>query len=375
MRLEASDITLGLSESFQVKSLEAKPKKLPKWQFVGENNGKFDFEEFGITVRRNSQGLVEAVTTSADVSSDFFKRMEYEVEAGRKEVPILYDGIYEIMVDPNLPEVIEVDKLGPAGVTFNEIPEGGQVDFASITSTGYTLKQKHYGVGLSYTEDMFRYNQTWLFPGLERDFGAAYNALLNHVHLYPIINYSYDSSNTTDGSSLTTFRADDPLPKKYRLALQQAIADGFDDDDNPKYGPYWILCSTRDAMIMSQGLNSMNVIFNDANTSTSAATIPLIGVGTIAGIIAYNGWAGNMGKENKSYTGVSDGTAYLISTRQSRYDWQSKFNHDLRRQSDGGDITRFIVENVVWDVRFGVFANPARSAQKITLPTSASGAT
>jgi hypothetical protein len=290
---------VGVSENFKLVSEATMRRELPVAQF----KDGFDFRKF-MEFNHDEQGRpIGEFLSTADISKQFFTRQEYEVEAGRQEVPLLYTGIYDVMTDANLPKTVEINTLGPVGVVFEDIKEGGEVQFASINATDKSISMVHTGVGLEYTEDMFIYNQTWLFPGLERDFGAAWNAKQNHVHLNPILTASYTNS-TTDGTSLTSFHVVDDLAIKYLRTLEQAIADSVNDQDNPRFGPYVLVTSTIDAMIAARAL--LRVPQQGISQQVPQAALG-DAIGVIDQVVAYNGWAGSRGKKAVSYTGVSAG--------------------------------------------------------------------
>lgn len=361
----AHNIQIGVSENFKFVSDATLKKNKPVAQFKEgfrfENHMRFD--------RDNEGRPIGEFLSTADISNQFFTRQEYEVEAGRQEVPLLYEGIYDVMVDANLPKTVEINTLGPAGVVFEEIAEGGEVKFASISGTNKSLSMRHHAVGLEYTEDMFIYNQTWLFPGLERDFGNAYNALQNNIHLLPILNGTY-TSQTTDGTALTTFKVADDLAIKYLRTLEEAIRASVEDQANPRHGPYVLVTSTIDAMIASRAL--LRVPQQGTSLQIPAGQLG-DAIGVIDQVVAYNGWSGSRGKKAVSYRGVTSGTGYLVHIGHKRFDFQSKWKHSLRRQMTGPNLKRFILDAIIWDARFGVYAAPDRAVQKITWPTSASG--
>ena len=353
------------AKQFEFVSEAELKKSPPKAQF----KEGFDFKKV-LRIDNSGEKPVAEFLSTGNISNKFFERQEYEVEAGRKEVPLLYEGIYDIMTDANFPKSVEINTLGAAGVIFEEITEGGEVKFASVGSTNKTIAMKHRAVGLEYTEDMFIYNQTWLFPGLERDFGNAYNAMLNHVHLAPIITATL-TGQTTDGTALTSFRADEDIAIKYLRTVEAAIGASVDDEDNPRYGPYVLLCNTVDAMIAARAL--LRVQQEGISKQIPSGALG-DAIGTVQQLIAYNGWSGNRGKKKISYAGVPSGTAFLVHIGDKRFDFHSKWKHQLRRQNAGMDIKRFILDAIIWDARFGTYAAPTRAVQKITWPGSGDGA-
>jgi hypothetical protein len=363
--LQNTPIQIGVSERFQFISESTLRNERPVAQF----REGFNFNNF-MEFSRDEQGRpIGEFLSTGDISNQFFTRQEYEVEAGRQEVPLLYTGIYDVMTDANLPKTVEINTLGPSGVVCEDSTEGGEVKFASISATDKSIRMSHQAVGLEYTEDMFIYNQTWLFPGLERDFGSAWNAKQNHIHMTPILAADYTNT-TTDGTTLTTFHRADQLEIKYLRTLERAIADSVNDQTNPRHGPYVLVTSTIDAMIAARAL--LRVPQQGVSLQTPAGQLG-DAIGVIDQVVAYNGWSGSRGKKAVSYSGISAGTAYLVHIGHKRLDFQSKWKHQLRRQMTGPNLKRFILESIIWDARFGIYAAPSRAVQKITWPANDDG--
>lgn len=301
---------------------------------------------------------------TGDFAKQFYERQRYEVEAGRDDEPLLYPAIYQVTTDSSLPRVVSIYTLGPAGVVFEEIQEGGEVKFASVGEGDKSVTMKHYGVGLEYTEDLFIYNELWRLPNIERQFGVAHNALLNHIHMHPILTHSYKVANKTDGTALTTFAATVSMAEKYLRTVETAISAATTDKTNPRRGPYALVVSGADVFTAERALNRVPQQGFDLQSSA---------LGRIQAVVAYDGWTGTRGKKQTTYDGVTSGTAYLVDLGNRMYDFQSFFKQPLRQQRGDGDLTRFIIEQVVWDTRFGVFADPDRAVHEITWPTAASG--
>jgi hypothetical protein len=325
-------------------------------------------ENFDITryVRRgNQQGAVAEFIGSDNFAQQFYERQRYEVEAGRDEEPILYPALYAVTTDPNLPRSVLINTLGPAGVIFEEITEGGEVKFATVGEGEKSVTMRHYAVGLQYTEDIFIYNELFRLSNIERQFGIAHNALLNHIHMAPVLSQSYTGNNATDGTALTTFKATADMPEKYMRTFEAAITASVMDKKNPRRGPYLLLCSSADLWTLERALGRVPQQGFDAQSSAR---------NRIRTIVAYDGWTGTRGKKSVSYDGVAAGETYLIDLANRTMDFQSFFKQPLRVQQGDGDASRFIMAETIFDSRFGVFADPLRSVHKITLPVAASGA-
>lgn len=329
-----------------------------------------------VALRREGKNTVAEFIGTGDFATQFFERQRYEVDAGRDMEPLLFaDTIYDVMSDPNLPRTVPINVLGPAGVVFTLIQEGGELKFASVGESSKSVTLARYAAGISYGEDLFEFNELFRLSSLERQFGVAHNALLNHLHAYPILNASYGTRNTTDATSAGSFSgsafpfmATDPLPLKYLRAFEQAIIDSKTDKTNPRPGPYALVVSSSDVFTAERALNRVDQQGYDMQSSA---------IGRIQTIIEYDGWTGVRGLKETSYSGVSAGKAYLVNVGYRGQDTHGLKHYEKRaltRRRQDGDKTRFIVEDVVWDTLFGVYADPTKEVQEITLPTTATGA-
>ncbi len=299
--------------------------------------------------------VVEFVGTG-DFSAQWFERQRYEVSAGRDSEPLLYTPIYNEVSDPSLPRNVSIYKLGPAGVIFDEVTDGGEVKFITVGQSSFTVPIKHYAVGLEYSKDLVVYNELWNLPIIERQAGAAFNALKNHIHLTPFLSASYGSANQTAASAVGS-----TLAEKYLRTIEDAVTNASLDTDNPRRGPYALLVSSANLFTMERAL---------LRVPQEGLAIQSSAIGRIQQIIAYDGWSGTRGKKTVSYSGVTAGKAYLINLGFKEQDHQSYEKQPLETTSADGDLSRFILENAVLDSYFGVYCNPLASTEEVTLPTS-----
>ncbi len=278
------------------------------------------------------------------------------MSAGYDAEPLLYPPIYNEISDPSLPRNVSIYKLGPAGVIFDEVTEGGEVKFITVGQSNFTVPIRHYAVGLEYSKDLVVYNELWNLPIIERQAGAAFNALKNHVHLSPFLDASYGAANQTAAASDGA-----TLAENYLRTVENAVTNAMTDSTNPRRGPYALLVSSANLFTMERAL---------LRVPQEGLAIQSSAVGRVQNIIAYDGWSGTRGKKTVSYSGVTAGKAYLINLGFKEQDHQSYEKQPLESQSGNGDLSRFILENAVLDSYFGVYANPLASTEEITLPTS-----
>lgn len=315
---------------------------------------KFDIRDH-IREMEGRQHVYEFIGND-DFGTEWVTRQRYEVDSGRDMEPILYLPLYNPIRDSNLPKTINIYSLGPAGVVLEDIEEGGEVKFATVTSSSKTVTMVHSGVGLEYNKDLFIYNELWGVPIVERQVGIAYNARMNHAHLYPFIAYSYAAANQTAASSTGS-----TLVEKYLRTIEDAITNSKADTTNPRRGPYVLLISSSQEFMVERALQRVPQV---------GVTLQSSAISAIRDVIVYDGWTGTRGKKATTYSGVSSGTAYLIDLAYRDRYLQSFIKQDLQAAMGNPDVSRFIREQVVWDTYFGVYSSPIAVAEEITWPTS-----
>lgn len=290
-----------------------------------------------------------------DFGPEWYERVTYEVDAGRQQVPLVYEPFYDIVEDSNLPETQTVKNWGPGGFIFEELFEGSEVKFGQITSSEASVSQRSFGVGIEYSKKLVMFNQLWQVARMERAVGEAHNALLNHLHLSPILNYTYTSPNQTaavTGGVTTT--------EDWFLTIESAIVNSQSDTTNPRNGPYLLLTHPAQGFLLQRALTRVpqEGFQQDSNMADF-----------ITAIVGYNGWSGVRGKKTVTYPGVTLGKGYLVNTAYQNEDFLSLVKQALEQAQGNADVSRFILDQIVWDVWLGVYANPARAVEEITFPS------
>lgn len=331
---------------------ESLAKKAPRRKFPKD----FRFSDYVREISGQKGVLAEFIGTG-DFNQAFIQRQRYEVDAGRDEEPILYRTIYDVVEDENLPKIVPIYKLGPGAFVFEEVLEGGEVKFGTVQQSKDSVSIRHWASGYEYSEDLIAYNLTWQFSFLERAFGNAHNALLNHLHFYPILNATYPARNKTAASSTGTL-----LEEKYARTIEDAITNSKTDTTNPRRGPYDLAIAGGDMFTVERALKLR--IQDGANPNG----VP--GASYIDNVIVYDGWTGTRGNKSTTYSGVTTGKAYLVSKQYQMEDFASFVKQVLQEKRGDGDLSRFIMEQVRYDSRLGVLANPLRAVEEITWPTS-----
>jgi len=314
-------------------------------------------EHIKMSGNRNSEGtpILEFVGTG-DFPAAHFIRQRYEVFAGREEEPEIWRDIYTDIPMPDAPKNVSVLEMGPGGVVVDEVLEGGEVKFASVLSSNFTIPMKRYAFGLEYSEDVLIYNQVNFMPLIERAAGRAFSAKMNAIHIDPIINFVYPATNSVAASADGT-----GVIEKTIRTLEDAIVEAETDTANPRYGPYVLLVGSGSRFRIERALSRVP----QQNFENQSGAIDMI-----SKVIVYKGWTGKRGAKVTTYAGVPANTAFLISLANRDSDFQSILKSDLHTDEGNADVSRFIKDQTVWSLIRGVYANPLRAVQKIALPAS-----
>lgn len=292
-----------------------------------------------------SKPIGEMLTSEA-ARKELLKKIVLDVELGREQVPVLYTPIYERIQDPNLPKLVEAKWAQYGAVIFTEHLEGEEVKFGSLQAEqGPTVTILGYAAGFEYTKEIEIFNQTFNLELLNRAFGEAHNALLNHLHLNPILSFNYPASNKTAYQGAV----DDPTWLRVYKTLVKALADAA----VAKRPATVLLAASANRPDIEQALRGGQV---------NGTTYPP--VSGINDIIYYDGWSTQVGKKTFTYPGVTAGKAYLIRPKRG---FKELVKQDLQINATMGDITRLVESQIVGDFWRGVYAAVGENVQEVSL--------
>lgn len=306
---------------------------------------------------------VGEMITSSDTAEGFLAKITLDLEMGFADIPLLYKSIYETIENRDFPKVFESKWLQYGKVVFLLHAEGNEVKFGVLESEeGDVAYIKTYSAGFEYTEDMVEYNMGFSMTMLNNAMGRAYNALLNHIYLSPILTYSYTSANQTPANTMFDSPAYDDIDaySRHILNIRQTIIDAKantlvkDSYGKNRAGSNIILCSSGDEQYITEALRATQI--------RGTVFQPLAG---ITQIIVYDGWSETIKGEAFSYAGVTSGKCYLIKPKTFM---KELIKHGLIVDSDNADLSRLIEQQIVGRSRIGLYAGIANSVEEITLP-------
>lgn len=294
--------------------------------------------------------ISEMITTS-EGAMDLLEKVRVDVAFGLAEIPLLYGPIYERVNGPFPGGVFQIDENTlQADVVFLQKFEGGEVEFGTLRRGAPALGAiQTYAAGFEWTEDLVEFDRTWSIELHNRAFGRAYNALLNHLHLSPIIGGTYSGGNATAADAT----AGASLQTKTHLTFQAAYTATV--TAVPQRRGTVLLASEANRFQIEDALLTP---VNDAQGNP----LPTVPINTI---IYYDGETLTRGTDSFVYPGVTAGTCYLIFPKQR---FKEMLHHDLRIDIGSADISRLVEGQQVGRARRGLYADLTNSVQKITLP-------
>lgn len=283
-----------------------------------------------------------------DGAAEFVEKITYDFATGREAVPLVYKSIYRTKSDPNFPLVLTEKTLGNVEVVFLEKFEGGEVKFGTIgVGAEKSVRFHTWATGVEYDEDIVEYNQTWRVSEIGTAFGEAYNKLLNHLHMSPIIAGSY----VTTGGGLVAQKAKQEhktTPAAQLIAFDTDLAKTLQNALTVLPRGRTLLVNSLDIPVLENAI--AGAMLPDNNPNFVKRTL------SPSDFLVYEGDEVTVGGKTYTYSGVTAGFAYLVVPKG---DFIEYIKHDLRVDSGDGDLSRLILAQVVGRARRAVLASLA----------------
>jgi len=267
-------------------------------------------------------------------------------------VPLLYGPVYRRVEDINFSQFVDIAPFTGVNVVFLEHLELEEVRFGTRKiGSKDTVPIITWTAGLQWTEDMVLYDKTWEITEANRSFGEAYNALLNHIHMSPIISFVYNAKNKT-AADTTGATMLEKMRNTIKAALIHASQDKNTDTKSPRR-PNILLAHSSRRWDIEECLQRMQI---------GGTVYPAIS--QIDTLIFYDGWSTVVGEKTYEYAGADTTKAYLIEAQKY---FRELVKHDLRIDVSGADISRLVENAMVGRARRGVISSPANAVEEVTL--------
>lgn len=237
--------------------------------------------------------------TNEQTRRELLEKVVLDVELGREQVPILYRPIYQRIENSDFPKEFEAKWAQYGSVIFFEHMEGEEVKFGSLQAEeGPIARIRGYSAGFEYTKELSIFNQTFNLEMLNQAFGEAHNAILNHLHLGPFIDFQYKAANKTgpvyvdeNGKKLS-----DKNGAHYILSLRATMKAALQKSREKKRPGTILLANSADQYDI-----------NDALSSFTIGPTPYKALEGVSDIIYYDGWETQVGQKSYTYKGVPSG--------------------------------------------------------------------
>jgi hypothetical protein len=287
------------------------------------------------------QSIQEMISTS-EGGKDFVEKITYDLYRGRERVELVYKNFYDTQVDANYPELITDKSMGKVEVVFLKVLENENVRFGRLGAGEEKVVRFYtYATGVEITEDMIEYNQTWAISEVSLSFGEAYNMLLNHMHLSPIISGTYVTTAGGLATQKTTQNAGTPQLVAFDTTLEKTLRNALQVFPNGTK----ILANSFDQNTLEAALFS-SMYADNTPTNLKRSIKP-------TDIIYYDGAEITVGDKTYTYDGVAEGFVYLIAPKRQ---FKEKVKHDLRLSTLDENPRRLIAGGSVGRSRRAVYA-------------------
>lgn len=315
-------------------------------------DGGLNYFPFPSARKDPERPIVREMIDTAQGQMALLEKVRIDVAFGLADIPLLYGPLYQrIAPAGGFPGgLYQIDEFTlQANVVFLQKFEGGEVEFGTLAKGSPSVGAiQTYAAGFEWTEDMIEFDRTWSMELNSQAFGRAYNALLNHLHLSPIIGGTYGAPNATAADSTGA-----TLAEKTHITFQNAYTESV--LATPRRTGTVLLASEANRFQIEEAI--LTPVF-DAN----GQPLPNVPIQTI---IYYDGESITVGSDTYTYPGVTPGTAFLIFPQRRL---KELVHHDLRIDIGPPDISRLVEGQQVGRARRGVFADLLNSVEGITLP-------
>lgn len=295
--------------------------------------------------------LPEGEMMSQEDVHTFAKQSVLDVSLGMAEHPALYSFIYEEIKNADFPRTIKVMELIGMRAAFGVTNDGESVPMADFKFGKLdTVEFKTFAAGYSISRGWVNFNEFWKLPQASKALGIAHNAILDHLHLSPIITHSYTGDAVTN--KVTTGSTD---LENVWLTLRQGLKDALKRTNAGGYRirPTIALCNSATAMDVEAAIKGL------LQKGTQLGQLA-----QIQSVLSYDGWTGEVGGIKYEFKAPADNEVYLIVPKQS---FKALVKEDLTHLEQRGNILTLSELDVVETFTRCAVAGVADAVHKVKL--------
>lgn len=289
---------------------------------------------------------IQEMIASDQGSQEFVDQVTFDLYEGAEEVDLVYKRFYQTVTDANLPELVPLRSAESIQVVFLQHVEGGEIQFGALAPGDQkTVRILTWATGLQYTEEFVLFNKTWEISDNARAIGRAHNLIRNHLGLGPL---------TTSTAFVTTGGGLQAQKAAQDAGTPQLVAFSSDIQTSLKNGLIVLPRGTKILVNSFDYENVLEAIASDVFAQNSSLKGSLARRISADDVEVYDGEEVTVGKRTYKYAGVTPGTAYIVRAQSGNF--REFVKHELLVDSDDGDLSRLVLDQIVARARLGIFA-------------------
>lgn len=302
-------------------------------------------------ISRAAEALATGEMMSIDDLRAFAEQATVDVSIGMAENPTVFQHIYEEIKNDQFPRDVRVRDIIGLRAAFGIVNEGESVPIADFKFGSIeTVTFKTFAAGYSISRMCEKFNEFWKLPQASKALGMAHNAILDHLHLSPIISHSYTGkavTNKASGGSTDLETVWLTLRAGIKDALKRVSSHGY------RLRPTIALCNSATAMDVEAAVKGL------LQKGTQLGSL-----GQIKTVLAYDGWEGEVGGIKYEFDAPKDNEVYLIVPKTS---FKSLIKEELTHLEQKGNILTLSALDVVETFTRVPVAGVADAVHKVKL--------
>lgn len=302
-------------------------------------------------IARNSEAIPRGEMMSADDLRAFAEQTALDVSVGMAEYPTIFQHIYEEIKNEHFPRDVRVRDIIGLQAAFGVVNDGESVPLADFKFGSLeTVSFKTFAAGYSISRTFEQFNEFWKLPQASKALGIAHNAILDHLHLSPIITHTYTGkavTNKATGGSTDLETVWLTLRAGIKDALKRTTAHGY------RLRPTIALCNSATAMDVEAAIKGL------LQKGTQLGSL-----GQIKTVLSYDGWSGEVGGIKYDFEAPKDNEVYLIVPKVS---FKSLIKEELTHLEQRGNILNLSALDVVETFTRVPVAGVADAVHKVKL--------
>jgi hypothetical protein len=291
--------------------------------------------------------------------------MRMDISIRKNANPVIRDMIYNVYNRPDASRTNKLTELLPYGLEFVKNNGTGQPVNQGDKGNGQvgTVDIDLYAAGFTWDLLAELFDKSLDMTALADAVAVAYNAKLDDNAMTPILNGDYSTVGTAKWTAADATSGLDRQELLYRTITN--AFDGLAKRKDPVTGKR---LNVNGAYIIASGYDARHIAqVASGLPSTNQKYLPAIS--GLGGVIVYDGETIQMRDKTVTYSGVTDGYAYLVIPKHRYMDIIVK--QGLTAEVDmTPDVKTLAREEYAYYFAEGIFSDGvAYAVQKITLPT------